>query len=162
MLREAELSAKEIRAFSPQVVRRVQSLDAPLRGDGDVIILQIPNVDGEGSAVGVELLVKGVAVGVELLVKGVAVGVVPLLEDIRHQANVLALPLQITPGSAAPTDATALLMFFHRTCHSSVVVGDDADDMIVLKHIVSTDTKIHSEYKISKHNIYMVLIDPPT
>ena len=79
-------------------------------------------MDGEGSVVGIGLLVEGVAVGV-----------VPLLEDIRQMylhsccRSLLARPpLQMQ---------LPFNMFFHRTCHSSVVVGDDADDMIVLKHI---------------------------
>ena len=59
-------------------VRRGQSLDAPFCREGDVIILQLPDVGGEGSAVGVGLFVEGVAVCV-----------VPLLKGVGLQADIL-------------------------------------------------------------------------
>ena len=83
----------------------------------------------------------------------------------RYQANVLALLLQITVGSAAPTDATALQHVLPP--HLSLFCGGwrwcwwyDSTQTYTIH--ISTDTKVHSEYKISKHNIYMVLIDPQT
>ena len=38
-----------------------QALDAPFHSEGDVVLLELPNVGGEGSAVVVGLLVEGVA-----------------------------------------------------------------------------------------------------
>ena len=114
-------------------VWRGQSLDAPFCSEGDVLILQLPYMGGEGSAVGVGLFVEGVAVGV-----------VPLLEGVGCQADVFfvlllrgnctlvdhiwsqAASLQNTAGLAVPTVATTLHMFLYCACDSPVVAGDDA------------------------------------
>ena len=106
--------------FGLFAVRRGQSLDAPFHGEGDAILLQLPNLGGEGSAVGVGFLDEGVVVGV-----------VPLLEGVGCQADVLlalllrgdctlvdnfgsqAASLQNTAGWAAPTVAASPHLFFH-------------------------------------------------
>ena len=61
-------------------VRRGQSWDAPLHSEGDVAILQLPNLGGEGSAV-----CDG------LHVEGAAVGVVPLLEGVGRHMIILII-----------------------------------------------------------------------
>ena len=54
---EGLLCQAELALLGLLAVRRGLSLDAPFHGEGDALLLQLPNVGGEGSAVGVGFLV---------------------------------------------------------------------------------------------------------